>query len=85
MDTQQLSVAGMTCNGCVESVTRALQAVDGVKNLDVSLASGTATIQFDEQLTSVDELAQAVRSAGYDMGVGGLTGAPQTKRKGCCS
>lgn len=84
MDTQQFSVTGMTCNGCVESVTRALHAIGGVKTADVSLASGTAAIQFDEQLTSVDEFAQAVRRAGYDIGEGGPTGAPQANRKGCC-
>lgn len=84
METQHLSVTGMTCRGCVESVTRALQAISGVRNADVSLASGSATIEFDEQLTSLDDLEQAVKRAGYDVSAGESTDESQVDRKGCC-
>lgn len=84
METQYLSVTGMTCQGCVESVTRALQAISGVRNAEVSLAVGSATIEFDEQLTSLDDLEQAVKQAGYDVGTGESTDESQSNRKGCC-
>lgn len=84
METQHLSVTGMTCRGCVESVTRALQAICGVKTADVSLAVGSATIEFDEQLTSLDDFEQAVKQAGYDVGTGESTDESQSDRKGCC-
>ncbi len=84
METQHLSVIGMTCQGCVESVTRALQAISGVKSADVSLAVGSATIEFDEQLTSLDDLEQAVKQAGYDVSTGESTDESQGDRKGCC-
>ncbi len=35
----ELSVKGMTCNGCVTSVTRAIQGVDSKAGVDVDLAS----------------------------------------------
>ena len=84
METQHLSITGMTCQGCVESVTRALHATGGVKNADVSLASGSATIQFDEHETSVEQLEQAVQRAGYGVSEGGSTETLQPKSKGCC-
>lgn len=82
MKTEHLSVAGMTCGGCTGSVTRALQAVRGVKNVDVSLAEASATVQFDEQLTSSDELVLAVQQAGY--GVGDAEVAALPGGGGCC-
>jgi copper ion binding protein len=84
METQRLLVTGMTCQGCVESVARALRAIGGVENADVSLASGSATIQFDEHQTSVDELEQAVQRAGYDVSNGESSESLQGNRKGCC-
>jgi copper chaperone len=44
----------------------------------VSLASGNATVRFNERLTSVDQLKSAVKNAGY-----GVDGTVQSKG-GCC-
>jgi copper chaperone len=82
MQTEHLAVTGMTCGGCVDSVTDALRAIGGVKDVNVSLASASATIQFDERLTSADELALAVRQAGYE--AGDVAADRTSKRKGCC-
>ena len=61
-----IKIKGMTCQHCVMAVTKALVAVEGVTNVRVDLASGTAT--FDEQ-GSVDTaaLSEAVEQAGYEM------------------
>lgn len=85
METQHLSVTGMTCQGCVDSIARKLHAISGVKSADVSLASRSATIQFDERLTSVDELEQAVQHAGYGVIKNGAPESPPGKATGCCS
>lgn len=85
METQRLSVTNMTCNGCVESVTRALRAIDGVESADVSLASAAATVEFDEQRTSLAELSRAVQRAGYDVGEVVAGASESNKRTGCCS
>ena len=45
MQTEHLSVAGMTCGSCVTEVTRAIKAVDCVGDVKVSLSSGDATEQ----------------------------------------
>ena len=52
MKTVEIKVEGMTCNGCVNSVTRVLEAIDGVSRAQVSLSAAQATAQFDENLTN---------------------------------
>lgn len=59
-----LEIKGMSCNHCVMQVERALTAVSGVTDHQVAL--GAASVSFDEAVTSVDTIAQAVTKAGYD-------------------
>ena len=47
MQTEIVKVTGMTCGGCISSVTHALKAVSGVSDVDVSLSAGEATVKFD--------------------------------------
>ena len=61
-----LNMDGMTCNGCVASVTKILQGVDGVTSAEVSLADKRAEVAFDATKTSVDALIAAVEDGGYD-------------------
>ena len=82
MQTQLLNVTGMTCGACTGNVTRALQAVSGVDDVKVSLSAGEATVQYDERLTTPDQLNSAVKSAGY--GVDATNAAHGQKSKGGC-
>ncbi|WP_026975099.1 heavy-metal-associated domain-containing protein [Alicyclobacillus contaminans] len=66
MTTTTIVVKGMTCGGCVNAVTKALQNVDGVQEAKVDLEGQTATVTFDEAKTSVEALKAAVEEAGYD-------------------
>jgi copper chaperone len=66
MESITIKVGGMTCMGCVGSVTRVLQAVDGVAKVDVSLEKAQANIEYDPQRVSLDALRAAVEDAGYD-------------------
>jgi copper chaperone len=64
MESITMKVGGMTCMGCVGSVTRVLQAVDGVAKVDVSLEKAQANVDFDPQRVSLDVLRAAVENAG---------------------
>ena len=65
MKDATFDVKGMTCNGCVASVTRVLKAVPGVSDVKVTLQPGTATVVYDEARTNVDAMKTAVKDAGY--------------------
>ena len=56
METTTLTIGGMTCAGCVRSVSNVLQALSGVTNAEVSLEKGQAKVTFDPQLIDLDRL-----------------------------
>lgn len=58
-----LKVDGMTCQGCVNAVTRVLQR-KGAQEVKVSLDEGRARFQVPDERDPA-ELAQAVTEAGY--------------------
>ena len=60
-----LKITGMTCNGCVKSVTRVLEELDGVENVHVSL-SGSTNVVFDESKVSIAQLIEAIEDAGFE-------------------
>jgi copper chaperone len=62
----EFAVQGMTCESCVNTVTEALKAVDGVKLAQVSLSEERAQVTFDAEKTSSERLKQAVERAGYE-------------------
>jgi copper chaperone len=57
-----LSVTGMTCEHCVRSVTKALQAVAGVEKVSVSLDTGRAHV---DGKAGPEVLIQAIEEEGY--------------------
>jgi len=67
METITMNVKGMTCGGCVASVTRVLKAVPGVTDVGVTLSPGTAKVTFDPAKTQAAALRTAVEDAGYDV------------------
>lgn len=67
MQTVTIKVEGMTCGGCVASVTRVLKAVPGVSDVAVTLRPGEATVAFDPARTGVPTLHAAIKDAGYDV------------------
>jgi copper chaperone len=65
METVELKVEGMDCDGCVKSVTRMLSSVPGVQQVDVSLAGASAKVTYDPAKASVAQMKKAVQRAGY--------------------
>jgi copper chaperone len=63
--TAELKVSGMTCNGCVNTVRKALEGVPGVQSADVDLAAGKAQVTYDPARTSTEAMVTAVGAAGY--------------------
>ena len=60
----KLSISGMNCNHCANTVTQALKSVKGVKKVSVSLEDKTARITAKETVAA-SALTDAVSSAGF--------------------
>jgi copper chaperone len=67
MSTITMKIEGMTCGGCVASVTRVLKATPGVSDAKVTLQPAEAQVTYDPQKTDVTQLTAAVEEAGYDV------------------
>ncbi len=66
METVTFNITGMTCGGCVNSITRVLTDTAGVANAQVDLANATAIVQFDVSQTNVAALIEVIEDAGFD-------------------
>lgn len=60
-----LKVEGMSCNHCVMRVTKALEAVEGVKIADVNLDKKEAEVTFKGDTVDTNVLIKAVEGAGF--------------------
>ena len=58
-----IDVAGMSCGHCVSSVEKALREQAGVKDVEVDLAGGKATVSGNGY--RIDDLVAAVNSLGF--------------------
>jgi copper chaperone len=65
MEKVTFNVQGMSCNGCVGSVTRVLKATPGVQEVNVTLQPGRAEVSFDPARTDAAALRTAIEDAGY--------------------
>lgn len=66
VETLLLDIGGMSCGGCVKSVTRILESVKGVASVEVSLENKSATVGYDPAQTAAEALIEAVEDGGYD-------------------
>jgi mercuric ion transport protein len=64
-----VSVEGLSCVTCEIPVRHALRKVDGVKSVEVSAATKTATVDYDPAKTDREDLVAAINSTGYHASV----------------
>ena len=62
-----LNVGGMTCANCVSRVERKLNALGGVLNANVNLATEKATVRYLPTEVGVGGIKDAVGAAGYEV------------------
>ncbi len=64
--TTEYTVTGMTCEHCVDAVTKEVGGIEGVTGVDVDLDSGRVSVSSEQP---VDDAAvrAAVDEAGYEL------------------
>ena len=55
----------MTCASCSARIDKVLSKKEGVESANVNLASGRATVTFDEKVLSANQIIEAVQKLGY--------------------
>jgi len=77
----ELNVKNMTCGHCVNTVTRAIQAVDGSASVQVDLQTGRVSV---ESSAAAADLLKAVNEAGYPATQSKLVSSAPARKSGCC-
>jgi Cu+-exporting ATPase len=62
-----ISVGGMSCATCANTIEEALRSLNGVQAATVNLASDKVTITYDPQVVRVPDLKRAIRDSGYEV------------------
>jgi len=63
--TQLLQVGGMDCGGCAKTIEASLQKLPGVKETQVSFATGRLTVTYNVQEVSETAIFDRVTALGY--------------------
>lgn len=69
MKTVQFQVEGMTCGHCQHAVEGAMKAVGAEGSVD--LASGQASVRYDEAALSFETIRDAIEEEGYKVRTAG--------------
>lgn len=63
---EAIKIEGMSCGHCVMRVKKAIEGLEGVKKVDVSLENKQAVVEFDEGKTNVEKIKAVVKETGYE-------------------
>ena len=61
----EISIQGMTCTGCEQTIQANISKLEGVKSVKATFADGKALVEFVPSLVDTVMMKEAVTSAGY--------------------
>lgn len=67
MKTLTLSVGGMTCGGCANSIKKSVGELSGVSSVDVDLSNNQVAVIYDDNQLGQDAIVEAIEDAGFDV------------------
>ncbi|RME27912.1 MAG: heavy-metal-associated domain-containing protein [Deltaproteobacteria bacterium] len=63
--TATLAIEGMTCASCSVTVRTAARKLDGLVSIEVDVDGGRATVQYDPDRLTPEQIAEQISSTGY--------------------
>jgi P-type Cu+ transporter len=66
MIVKTIAIRGMTCASCARASERAASRLEGVASASVNFATEALTIQYDEAALGLEDIARAIKDAGYE-------------------
>jgi copper chaperone len=61
-----IKIKGMSCNHCVVAVTKALNEIEGIKDVKVDLSRGEAAFE-EEKPADMMVVREQIKKAGYEV------------------
>ena len=62
----KISVEGMTCMSCVQTIEGTMSKKPGVRSIKVSLTDKQAAVEYDEVVTTPEDLRAGIEDMGFD-------------------
>ena len=63
--TNRFQVPGVSCQHCVNAITKEVSALPGVQRVQVALDDKTVTVEHGDQVNT-EQIVAAINEAGYD-------------------
>jgi copper ion binding protein len=63
--TKEFTVADMSCQHCVNAITKEVQGVQGVQLVKIDLGTKRVSVQANDTVSN-DTIVEAINEAGYD-------------------
>ncbi len=67
MTKQAITVNGMSCGHCVETINKAVGALPGVQAVSVELEQKRVSVEYDAAATGLEEISDAIAKAGFEV------------------
>jgi copper chaperone len=67
MKNHVIQVEGMSCDHCVQSITKAVKAVGGIASVRVDLEKKEVTVDCDEHQTDLKTISAKITDAGFEV------------------
>ena len=59
---KEYSVSGIDCMGCVNSINKSLETIDGIESYDLDYKSSTLTIKFNLEVVDEERIKKSIPS-----------------------
>ena len=67
MKQELIKVEGMTCQHCVQTITKILKNISGLNSIDVSLDSKEVNVLYNENETNLQEITKKIVEVGFEL------------------
>ncbi len=63
----ELSIQGMSCTGCEQTIQSGISSIDGVKQVKANYKNGKAYVEFIPGIADTVRMKEKITSAGYTL------------------
>jgi copper chaperone len=56
----------MSCGHCEMSIKKAIEAIEGVRKVEVNLRNKNVVVEYDERKANLEKIKAAVKEVGYE-------------------
>ncbi len=67
MENQVLKVMGLSCDHCVQTITKAVEGINGIARVQVDLEKKQVTVGYEENQTDLKTISAKIVEAGFEV------------------